>query len=97
MTRLNRIAQDAPKSFGSVVLDRLGGWIALPIICLVGLAWNPGLRELGAPSRLAATVAVATLGVLALLFYLVSHGVYRTLAGAPPRHLTLHACAASRF
>ena len=74
VTRLNRISQDAPKSFGSVVLDRLGGWIALPLICLAGLVWNPGLRQLGAPSRLAAIVAVATLGVLALLFYLVSHG-----------------------
>lgn len=75
VSRLNRTAKDAPKSFASVVIDRLGGWVALPIICLVGLGWNQGLRELGAPTRTAFVVAVSTLAVLALVVYLMGHNI----------------------
>jgi uncharacterized membrane protein YbhN (UPF0104 family) len=57
----------------SVVLERLTGWLVLPLITLVALAANPGLRELGGASALAAGIAVATLVVLALLLLAVGH------------------------
>ncbi len=74
VARLNKTVKDTPNSFASVVIDRMGGWIALPVICLVGLAWNGGLRQLGAPSSTALLVSLATLGVLALIIYSVGHG-----------------------
>jgi uncharacterized membrane protein YbhN (UPF0104 family) len=60
-------------TFASVVLERLTGWVVLPVITLVALAMNPGLRELGAASALAAGLAVATLALLAVLLVVVAH------------------------
>ncbi|MEJ7584068.1 MAG: lysylphosphatidylglycerol synthase domain-containing protein, partial [Acidimicrobiales bacterium] len=45
----------------SVVLERLTGWIVLPVITFAGLALNPGLRHLGRATQLAVGLAAATL------------------------------------
>jgi uncharacterized protein (TIRG00374 family) len=74
--RVRRLSQDnglVAESFASVVLERLTGWIVLPLITLVSLAANPGLRHLGRASALAATIAVATLVVLAVVLVAVGH------------------------
>jgi uncharacterized membrane protein YbhN (UPF0104 family) len=74
--RVRRLSQDnglVAESFASVVLERLTGWIVLPVITLVSLAANPGLRHLGRASALAATIAVATLVVLAAVLVAVGH------------------------
>lgn len=61
-----------PTTFASVVLERLSGWVVLPLITLIGLGVNPGLRELGWASKLAALIAVSTLVLLVVVFVLAA-------------------------
>ena len=60
-------------SFASVVIERLTGWLVLPLITLVGLATNAGLRSLGTASAVAAATAVVTLAALIVILWLGSH------------------------
>lgn len=73
VSRLSRRNGDTGTSFASVALERLSGWLVLPLLTLFGLAINPGLRALGRATVLAALVAVITLvalvGVLALALH----------------------------
>ncbi len=67
--RLSSTGEARSTSFASVVLERLSGFVALPLITLVALAASPGLRRLGAASSLALALSVVTLvGLGALLF-----------------------------
>jgi len=72
VSRLSKRNGDPPRSFASVVLDRLTGWIVLPIITFVGLLLNPGLRHLGSATLVAFALAVATLTALGLLLAVVA-------------------------
>jgi glycosyltransferase 2 family protein len=63
-------------SFASVVLERLTGWVVLPVLTLVGLALRPSLLGLGLASHLALVLSLGTLTLLA--------GI---LAAAGSRHL----------
>lgn len=69
VSRLSRDTGESPGTFASVVLERLTGWLVLPIMTIVGFTVNPGLRHLGTATRVALGLAVATLlllvGVLA--------------------------------
>ena len=69
--RVSRLAAtngETPKTFASVVLERLTGWIVLPVLTLSALAINPGLRRVApAAANMATTVAVGTLVLLGLL------------------------------
>ena len=65
VSRLSRDAGESPDTFASVVLERVTGWLVLPVITLVGLAVNPGLRELGTATQVALALAVVTLALLA--------------------------------
>ena len=47
-----------------MVLERLTGWLVLPVITIVGFAVNPGLRQLGSATRLALALAFGTLVLL---------------------------------
>jgi uncharacterized membrane protein YbhN (UPF0104 family) len=47
------------------VLDRMSGWLILPLLCLAGLLVNPALRHLGRSSRLALIISVVSLASLA--------------------------------
>lgn len=71
VSRLSRENGEAPGTFASVVLERLTGWLVLPLITFLGLALNPGLRDLDSATAVAVGVAVATLlglvGVLLLI------------------------------
>lgn len=61
--RIRRMAQTTGEptvTFASVVLERMTGWIVLPLISIVALTANPGLRA-GSHSRVATAVAVTTL------------------------------------
>jgi uncharacterized membrane protein YbhN (UPF0104 family) len=60
-------APPTPEAFASVVLDRMSGWLVLPLLCLLGLAVNPSLRHLGRSSRLALTVSLISLAALAVV------------------------------
>ncbi len=68
--RISRLApsvRSPATSFASVVLERLSGWVILPVLTLLGLLAHPGLFELGIAPRLALGLALATLATLALV------------------------------
>jgi uncharacterized membrane protein YbhN (UPF0104 family) len=71
ITRLSRETGHGPTSFASVVLERLSGWVVLPLITVLGLALNPGLRDLGRASTVAAGVGLVTLlGLVGIIIVL---------------------------
>lgn len=67
VSRLSAATGEAPTTFASVVLERLTGWIVLPVITLTGLVLNPGLRRLGTASTVALAVSISTLLLLAVV------------------------------
>lgn len=72
VSRLGKATGNAPIVFASVVIERLTGWIVLPVITLIGLAVNPGLRDLGRASTIAFAVAAGTLTLLVLVLVLTA-------------------------
>lgn len=64
VSRLSRETGEPPSTFASVVLERLTGWLVLPVITIVGFAVNPGLRQLGSATRVALALALGTLVLL---------------------------------
>jgi uncharacterized membrane protein YbhN (UPF0104 family) len=64
VSRLSRETGESPGTFASVVLERLTGWLVLPVITIVGFALNPGLRGLGNATRVALALALGTLTLL---------------------------------
>src|SRR3954452_7896838 len=74
--RVSRLAASngqAPRTFASVVLERLTGWIVLPVITLVALAVNPGLFRDDRNARYALLIAVGTLVLLGVLLLAAGH------------------------
>lgn len=73
-SRLSLNNGETPRSFASVVLERLTGWIVLPVISLVTLAVNPGLlrRPVVEASRLAVVISFATLALLGVILVAAS-------------------------
>ena len=68
VSRLGASNGDSPKTFASVALERLTGWIVLPVLTLSALAINPGLRKVAPEAAgLATSVAVGTLVLLGFL------------------------------
>lgn len=78
--RVSRLSASAPgtASFASVVLERLTGWVVLPLLTLAGLGLRPSLLALGVASRLALALAAGTLTVLAVVLTVAGS---RRLAG----------------
>lgn len=72
VVRLSARTGQGPASFASVVVERLTGFIVLPVITLVALAVHPELLGLGAASRFALGASGTT---LALLVVIVALGV----------------------
>ncbi len=74
--RVTRLAsgddQDAPAAFASVVLDRMSGWLVLPLLCLTGLAVDPHLLGIGRTSA-ALALSLATLAALAATLVVAAH------------------------
>src|SRR6476659_8813827 len=64
VSRLSKENGESAASFASVVLERLTGWLVLPLITLVGLLVNPGLRHLGNATRVAVALSIGTLVAL---------------------------------
>ncbi|MBV8160799.1 MAG: flippase-like domain-containing protein [Acidimicrobiia bacterium] len=67
VSRLSATTGDSPGSFASVVLERVSGWVVLPLLTLVGFAIHPSLFHLGNATRVALFLALGALGVLAVL------------------------------
>ena len=72
VARLSRDTGETPKTFASVVLERLTGWLVLPLISVVGFLVNPPLRDLGRATQVALGMAFATLMALCILLYAVA-------------------------
>ncbi len=72
VTRLARETGESPNTFASVVLERLTGWLVLPVISVAGFLVNPPLRHLGTATRVALGLAFATLIALGMLLYAVA-------------------------
>jgi uncharacterized membrane protein YbhN (UPF0104 family) len=72
VSRLSRENGQTPPTFASVVLERLSGWVVLPVITLSGLIANPGLRRLGRASTLAVLIAGGTLVGLVVVIVAVA-------------------------
>jgi len=67
VVRLSSDNGDAPASFASVVLERLTGFVVLPVISLVALALRPSLLHLGTASHVALALSLASLVALAAI------------------------------
>jgi uncharacterized membrane protein YbhN (UPF0104 family) len=72
VSRLSRETGESPSTFASVVLERLTGWLVLPIISVAGFLVNPPLQHLGTATRVAVGLAFATLLALSILLYAVA-------------------------
>jgi uncharacterized membrane protein YbhN (UPF0104 family) len=73
VSRLSAANGEAPRTFASVVLERLTGWLVLPVITLVALGVNPGLFGADKNTRFALLIALSTLVLLALVLWAVGH------------------------
>lgn len=73
VARLSRDTGESPRTFASVVLERLTGWLVLPVISVFGFVVNPGLTHLGTATRVALGLAFATLVGLVLLLVAVAN------------------------
>jgi uncharacterized membrane protein YbhN (UPF0104 family) len=73
VSRLASSSGDGARALASVVLERLTGWLVLPLLTLVGLAANPGLRRIApGPARSALGLALVTVALLAVAVVLAS-------------------------
>lgn len=72
VSRLSKETGESPKTFASVVLERLTGWLVLPIISVVGFLVNPPLQHLGRATQVALGLAFVTLLALGILLYAVA-------------------------
>jgi uncharacterized membrane protein YbhN (UPF0104 family) len=73
VSRLSKDTGDAPGSFASVVIERLTGWIVLPVITGLGFALDAELRHEGHQTEVAMAIAAFTLAALGGLLYAVDH------------------------
>jgi uncharacterized protein (TIRG00374 family) len=75
VSRLSRGQEDADSAdtFASVVLERLTGWLVLPLITFFGLIVNPDLRNQGRASVVAALIALGTLVALVVVLVIADH------------------------
>ncbi len=72
VSRLSRDTGESPKTFASVVLERLTGWLVLPVISVIGFLVNPPLQDLGRATQVAVGLAFTTLLALSILLYAVA-------------------------
>jgi uncharacterized membrane protein YbhN (UPF0104 family) len=60
---------DAADSFASLIIERLTGWLVLPLLTFAGFALDPDVRAMGRPALLALAISVATIiGLVGILF-----------------------------
>ena len=83
VSRLSRENGESTTSFASVVLERLTGWLVLPVITLVGFLVNPGLRQLGSATEVAFALSCGTLvALVTVLLSVASHRFGSRVAGS---------------
>ena len=80
IARLGSDLRDPAPAFASVTIERLTGWLVLPLLTLTALAFQPSLRDLGSATTTAVAAAVVTL--LALMVILGAAANRRWTANA---------------
>lgn len=83
LLRVSRVSAsngNLPGSFASVVIERLTGFVVLPLFTLAALIAQPALLRLGPASRICLLLAGGTLVVLALILMVASSPRGRRLA-----------------
>ncbi|MFN8040394.1 MAG: lysylphosphatidylglycerol synthase transmembrane domain-containing protein [Acidimicrobiales bacterium] len=73
VSRLARDNDDAATSFASVALERLTGWLVLPLIAYLGFALNPGLARTDPGTGVALVAVTVTLVGLVLILVAAYH------------------------
>jgi uncharacterized protein (TIRG00374 family) len=71
--RLSADTGSSTSSFASVVLERMTGWVVLPVLSLTGFALSPEARDMGAAAHVGLGVAAGTLLLLAIVLFLAGH------------------------
>lgn len=74
--RVSRLAADTGEpatSFASVIIERLTGWLVLPILTATGFVLAPEVRHLGRPTTLALAIAGSTLAALVAILFVADH------------------------
>jgi uncharacterized protein (TIRG00374 family) len=72
VSRLSKDTGETPKTFASVVLERLTGWLVLPVISVGGFLVNPPLQHLGRATQVAVGLAFITLLALCIVLAAVA-------------------------
>ena len=73
VTRLGREIGDHPRAFASVTIERMTGWLVLPVISVTALIVQPRLRSIGAASDLAWAIAAGTVTALVVVLLVASN------------------------
>ncbi len=73
ISRLARETGDAADSFASVTIERLTGWLVLPLLTFIGFALDPELLEVDHRSTLALVIAAGTLVTLLAIGIVAVH------------------------
>ena len=73
VSRLSKQNGETEDTFASVVLERLSGWLVLPLITFFGLLINPELREQGDATLFAVLLSALTLVGLVAIIVIADH------------------------
>lgn len=87
--RISRIASDTgegPRTFASVVLERLSGWAALPLLTLIALIINPTLLHLPGGTRSIRLAIIMSAVTFALLLGVLAAAGHPNLGGRLASH-----------
>ncbi len=71
--RQGRDSGDYADAFAATALERLTGWIVLPLLSLLALLVQPDFRSLGAATALAVAIGVGTLLALGAVLWVAGH------------------------
>lgn len=72
VNRLGRMCGNQANAFATVIIERLTGWIVLPLMTLTALASRPSLLR-NSGGQIAAGLALATLVLLGLIVWVAEH------------------------
>jgi uncharacterized membrane protein YbhN (UPF0104 family) len=72
-TRLAGDTGDGPDAFASLVIERLTGWLVLPLLTFLGLALSPAARSLGHATTIAVLLCTGTVAGLLVILFVADH------------------------
>jgi uncharacterized protein (TIRG00374 family) len=86
--RLTADTGDGADSAASLIIERLTGWLVLPLLTIAGLVLSPDVRASGQPATVALAIALGTLAGLVVILYVADHARLggRFLHGDPNGH-----------